>query len=108
MSRLGKLRNCLTVVRIELANFSLLVAIQFLDQFFSLSCTDTLRNQTPEFNTMTGKRCRFLFKSDTSLVKIMNGGTAESCTKSLKILYKLDQVEDPSRILFKILCREWW
>ena len=79
-----------------------------VDQFFSLSCTDTLRNQTPEFNTMTGKRCRFLFKSDTSLVKIMNGGTAESCTKSLKILYKLDQVEDPSRILFKILCREWW
>ncbi len=84
-----------------------------VNQFFSLSCTDTLRltsakNQTPEFNTTTGKRCRFLFKSDTSLVKIRNGSTAESCTKSLKILYKLDQVEDPSRILFKILCREWW
>ncbi len=61
-----------------------------VNQFFSLSCTDTLRNQTPEFNTTTGKRCRFLFKSDTSLVKIMNGSPAGSCTRSLKILYRLD------------------
>ena len=75
-----------------------------VNQFFSFFS----KNKTPEFNTTTCKRCRFLFKSDTSLVKIMNGGTAESCIRSLKILYKLDQVEDHSRILFKILCREWW
>ncbi len=75
-----------------------------VNQFFSFFS----KNQTPEFNTTTCKRCRFLFKGDTSLVKIMNESPAGSCTRSLKILYKLDQVEDPSRILFKILCREWW
>ena len=75
-----------------------------VNQFFSFFS----KNQTPEFNTITGKRCRFLFKGDTSLVKIMSESPAGSCTRSLKILYKIDQVEDPSRILFKILCREWW
>ena len=61
-----------------------------VNQFFSFFS----KNQTPEFNTMTCKRCRFLFKTDTSLVKIRNGSPAGSCTRSLKILYKLDQVED--------------